>query len=392
MLTGLRPDTNGARFDHENNSYHFRSRLPNTITLPQLFQRAGYRVGRVGKIYHYGVPREIGTESALDDRASWQYALYPRGAEKDEEHLLINYTPKKSVGWALSWRESSADPLAHTDGLVATEAIRLMQQQRQQSFFLAVGFYRPHVPSIAPKRYFAPYPYDKVTIQPGPDGHLDQVPPAALETRLRTNRPIEDLRWFKRAYYATVSYVDEQIGRVIQALDDLELADRTIVVLWSDHGWMLGEHGQWEKRVLFEESARVPLIIRAPGLAGNGTPSPRLVELVDLYPTLAELCGLDRPEMLEGESLVPLLQNPHASWKDTAYSQVGRKDVIGRSVRTPRWRYTEWNQGQAGAQLYDHQCDPHEYTNLATSISHQKVVQEHKTLLNTGFGTTRLEN
>ena len=378
VLTGLRPDSTGCNRTEINNTYDFRSKIPEHPTLPQLFQRSGYKVGRVGKLYHYGVPREIGKESALDDRQSWQFALYPRGEEKNEENELISYTPKRSSGWALSWQESAYGPLEHTDGKVATESIRLMNEMRDEPFFLAVGFYRPHVPSTAPQEFFEPYPIGNVHLPSEPEEHFRNIPKPSFDPQLQVDAKADDLRKFKRAYYATVTYVDSQIGRLLKAVDDLGLRENTIVVLWSDHGWMLGEHRQWEKRVLFEESARVPLIIRAPGTAGNGTPSARLVELVDLYPTIAELCGIPIPENVEGESLVPLLESPDREWKDTAFTQVGRGELVGRSIRTPRWRYTEWDDGTNGVELYDHSNDPNEYVNLAASGGHEETIRDLK--------------
>lgn len=385
VLTGLRPDSTGANRNHTNNSFHFRSKIPDAVTLPQRFQQAGYRVGRVGKLYHYGVPREIGKESALDDRQSWQFALYPRGAEKDEEDQLINYTPEKGIGWALSWMESKLRPEEHTDGKVATEAIRLMSDFRNEPFFLAVGFYRPHMPATAPSGAFTPYPLDSVHLPNDPAEHLQHIPEPAFDRRLQTKANLDDLRRFKRAYLATITYVDQQIGRVLAGLDELGLWDNTIVVLWSDHGWMLGEHGQWEKRVLFEESLRVPLVIHAPSAQGNGKASERMVELVDLYPTLTELCGLSTPENLEGKSLAPLLQEPTQDWPSPAFSQIGREDVVGRSVRTPRWRYTEWDHGAKGSQLYDHHADPRELRNLAGDPTHRDTVDALRSRLREHF-------
>ena len=378
VLTGLRPDSTGCNRTEINNKYHFRTKLPNHPTLPQLFQRDGYRVGRVGKLYHYGVPREIGLESALDDRQSWQFALYPRGEEKNEEDELISYTPERSSGWAISWQKSRYNALEHTDGKVTTESIRLLKEMRDEPFFLAVGYYRPHMPAIAPPEFFEPYSLDDVHLPDEPEEHFANIPAVAWEDKMQVHAPAEGLRKFKLAYYATVTYLDDQIGRLLNAVDALGLRDNTIVVFWSDHGWMLGEHRQWEKRVLFEESARVPLIIRVPGAEGNGTPSKRLVELVDLYPTIAELCAIDVPDNLEGRSLVPLLEEPDRDWTETAFTQIGRRELVGRSVRTPRWRYIEWDNGEKGAELYDHFDDPKEYVNLAESDGYQSIVKELK--------------
>ncbi len=184
-----------------------------------------------------------------------------------------------------------------------------------------------------------------------------------------------------RAYYAAISFVDAQIGRVLDAVDRLGLRDNTIIVFWSDHGYHLGEHGLWFKQSCFEESARVPLIIIAPGQQSAGQVSPRLVELVDLYPTLAELAGLTPPKSLEGTSLRPLLENPKAAWSLPAFTQVERARGPGHSVRTERWRYTEWDFGRLGAELYDHQTDPQELHNLASDAKYGATVAELKGLL-----------
>ena len=209
-----------------------------------------------------------------------------------------------------------------------------------------------------------------------PKGDRDDIPTAAFAH----NNPVphyslDELTCRKalQAYYATISFVDAQVGRLMVALDQLKLADNTIVVLWSDHGYHLGEHnGIWQKRTLFEQAARTPLIIRAPGVKGNGTASTRIVEFVDIYPTLTDLAGLKPPKGLEGRSLKPLLDNPLAKWNGTAITQVLRpadkrlpKPVMGRSIRTARWRYTDWAEGKSGVELYDHATDPLEFNNLA---------------------------
>ena len=194
------------------------------------------------------------------------------------------------------------------------------------------------------------------------------------------------LRKALQAYYATISFVDSQVGRLMTALDEFKLADNTIVVLWSDHGYHLGEHnGIWQKRTLFEQSARSPLIILAPGMKGNGTASTRIVEFVDIYPTLTDLAGLKNPKGLEGRSLKPLLQNPLAEWNGTAITQVLRpadnrlpKPVMGRSIRTDRWRYSDWAEGKSGVELYDHAADPMEFNNLALKPDAKaKAVMQH---------------
>jgi uncharacterized sulfatase len=379
LLTGLRPDVTQV-FDLKK---HFREVMPDVVTLPQMFRKAGYFTARVGKIYHYGVPGDIGT-NGLDDPASWDEVVNPRGRDKDEEHKLTNYTPKRGLGSSLSFLAADGTDQEQTDGIGANAAIKFLETHRDGPFFIAAGFYRPHCPYVAPKEYFDLYPIDSIQMSQEPPEHIRQIPEAALSS----TRPWP---WFgvtemqsreaKRAYYAAISFVDAQIGRVLDALDRLGLADRTVVVFWSDNGYHVGEHGLWMKMSDFEGSARVPVIIAAPGRKAQGKPCLRPVELVDLYPTLAELCGLVPPPNLAGKSLVPLLDNPQAPWAKPAFTQVWRGRFSGYSVRTERFRYTEWDEGRQGVQLYDYQTDPHEFHNLADDPKHASTRAELKALV-----------
>jgi iduronate 2-sulfatase len=380
LLSGLRPDTSRIY----NNSTPIRAVFPDIVTLPQMFKNNGYFSARVGKLYHYGVPGQIGT-SGLDDAPSWNEFVNPRGRDWDDEADVINFTPSRQLGAALCWMEAKGTDEEQTDGKVAAEAIRLLEEHKDKPFFVAAGFYRPHVPDIATKKYFELYPLEKVTLPKEPPEHVANIPPIALTCK-PANYGVEEekLRIFKRAYFASISFVDAQVGKVLDALDRLKLADKTIVVLWGDHGWCLGEHGQWQKQLLFEESARVPFMIALPKAKVTGV-SPRTVELVDIYPTLADLCGLKAPANLEGKSLRPLLENPRASWSKPAITQQVRnedgKTIMGYSVRTEQWRYTEWDGGAVGAELYDHNSDPHEWQNLAKDQKHAKSVAELRQLL-----------
>jgi uncharacterized sulfatase len=377
FLTGRRPDTTKVY----ENSTHFRKNLPDVATLPQVFSKAGYFAARVGKLYHYGVPGQIGT-AGLDDPASWQAALNPRGKEKDEEDRCTYFTGNnRSMGGSLTWYVSQGTDEEQTDGRVATEAIRLLEEKKDAPFFLAVGFYRPHVPCVANQKWFDLYPAEKIALPKEPADHLAAAPAPALAVK-PPNYGIDEekQRLMIRAYYASVSYLDSQVGRLLDALERLRLADRTVVVFFGDHGWQLGEHGQWQKMTLFERSARVPLLISAPGARGNGRACGRTVELVDLMPTLADLAGLD-PAGAEGTSLRRLLDDPKAAWTEPAYTQVRRGQVMGRSVRTERWRYTEWDGGKAGAELYDYESDPREFANLAADPKQAATVAEMKKLL-----------
>ena len=374
MLTGRRPDTtrvltnprSGRVAADYTSSPHFREFIPDTMTLPQLFRQHGYVAARVGKLYHYGVPGQIGT-SGLDDPPSWDYIVNPAGRDKAEEHKVFSLVPG-SYGGALSWLAAEGSDLEQTDGLVATAAIGLLEQYRDRPFFLAVGNFRPHTPYVSPKKYFERYPVERILLPALSADDRQRTPaPAYASARAEQDTMSDDLRRQAiQAYWASISFMDAQVGRVLDALDRLGLADRTIVVFTSDHGYHLYDHGLWQKQSLFERSARVPLIVAAPGKAGNGRRTAALSELVDLYPTLADLAGLSAPDYLEGTSLAPVLADPARTVKDAAFTQVRRGGLNGYSVRTARWRYTAWDEGRQGEQLYDMAADPGETTNLAS--------------------------
>lgn len=380
LMTGLRPDRTQV-FDL--NKDFRKTSLPDVVTLPQAFRKNGYFAARVGKIFHYGNPGQIGTDG-LDDPASWNQRINPAGRDKREEDLLTNYTPKRGLGSSLSFLAAEGTDAEQTDGMVAEAAIRLMEENKDRPFFIAAGFYRPHCPYIAPKNYFELYPLDRIAVEIGAAGHLKRVPPLALAS-------CQPHPWFgvtrdqaaeaKRAYYATFSFVDALVGRLLDALERLELADRTVVVFWSDHGYHVGEHGLFMKMSLFEESARVPMLIAAPGMRGNGKACERTVELVDLYPTLTDLCGVSAPSDLDGASLRPLLDNPGSAWTRPAFTQLMRGATPGHSIRTERWRYTEWGNGREGRELYDHAADPREMNNLADDPAHASIVADLRSLL-----------
>lgn len=381
LLTGLRPDTTRV---HDLQT-DFRHVLPDVLTLPQMFKRNGYLTARVGKIYHYGNPGQIGT-SGLDDAASWDTVSNPRGVDKDEEALLTNFTPARGLGSALAYYASPAPDEAHTDGKVAADTIALLEKHKDRPFFIGAGFYRPHCPFIAPQKYFDLYPLDRI-----------RAPSLMLESSARTPAAA----WFTtppnwdvteqgqresiRAYYASITFLDANVGRVLDALDRLNLADNTIIVFVSDHGYHLGERGQWMKQTLFERSARAPLMMAGPGVAARGRSTSRVVEFLDIYPTLADLAGLSAPAGLHGRSLRPLLKDPQAAWDHPALTQVrrgtGTTAFMGYSVRTEQWRYTEWEDGTRGVELYDEIADPDERRNLAADPAHRNNVATMQRLL-----------
>jgi uncharacterized sulfatase len=383
FMTGRRPDTTRV-YD---NGINFREHLPDVITMPQHFQKAGYFAARVGKIYHYGVPNQIGT-NGLDDGKSWNQVVNPKGRDKDEEADVINFTPKRQLGAALSWLETKGTGEDHTDGKIADAIIKLLEEHKAGPFFIACGFFRPHVPCVASENYFAQYSLDQIKLPKEPEGHIDLIPPIALTCKpLNYGLDEEQQKIFTRAYFASTSLMDAQMGRVMHALDRLGLSDNTVVAFISDHGWCLGEHGQWQKMLLFEESAHVPMLIYDPTGKSHGKTCSHPVELVDLYATLSDLAGLPAPEGVEGRSLKPLVENPDAEWSAPAFTQVSRgKKVMGRSIRTDRWRYTEWDGGKEGVELYDQRNDPKEYKNLAKDSAQAETVEKLKAMLHAGPG------
>lgn len=398
FLTGRRPNatqihTNpgGARFSTQYRpTPHFRDFIPDTVTLPELFKNNGYFSARVGKLYHYGVPGQIGT-SGLDDDKSWNFVVNPAGRDKAEENKIFTLTPG-SYGGTLSWLAAEGADEEQTDGLAATAAESLLEEHKDQPFFLAVGFYRPHTPYVAPKSYFKGYPTSGITLPELSADDKERVPPLAYASAKKDQEALSDdlRREAIQAYWASISFMDAQVGRVVATLDRLGLADKTVIVMTSDHGYHMYQHGLWQKMSLFENSAHVPLIIAAPGAAANGKSTPALAELVDLYPTLADLCGLKAPDYLDGVSLRPVLQDAQATVKPAAYTQVRRGKVDGYSVRTPRWRFTSWDAGRKGEQLYDLQADPQEARNLINDPAHKDTVAELRQLINDYSASSKL--
>jgi uncharacterized sulfatase len=376
FLSGRRPDTTGVI----DNSTPPRTHLKDAVMLPEHFRRNGYTTIKVGKIFHTG--------DAFEDPRSWDTDIRETSEAKNPPKSQII---EKGEGVVLNAKDEET-----WDGFVARKAAALMEQAARDGkpFFVAAGFRRPHTPYIAPKKYFDLYPPEKLTPRPEPPAHVKLIPPIALTYNLGSERLTESRRRpVMSAYYASISFMDAQVGVLLEALDRLRLRDRTVVVFLGDHGYHLGEHGGlWHKMTVFEEASRVPLILAVPGK--KPAVSARLVELVDLFPTLAELCGLAKPDGLEGLSLVPLLDRPERPWKTAAFTVVSHAgkvkggaeldpEKLGRTVRTERWRYTEWFDGSV--ELYDHEADPHELANLAKSPKHTATLAQLKQTLAAGW-------
>lgn len=391
MLTGLRPDTIKV-WDLATN---FRTTRPSVGTLPQLFKNQGYFSARVGKIFHYGVPRQIGS-GGLDDPNSWDWAINPRGRDKDEEdrlHVLTRGTGT-TLGFAMAWLEMDGRDEEQTDGVGIDETIRVLERYgRAGPWWIGMGFYRPHTPFVATKRWFDAHPKTRLALPADPASDVGDIPRVALKIEpANYGLATSDLLDCVRGYYASVSFIDDQIGKLMQALERSGLIDDTIIVFFSDNGFLLGEHGQWQKEMLFEEAARVPLIIvpaggwRRPKADERAWKCERVVELLDVYPTLVAMAGVKPPrQKLEGRNLSPLLRDPQAAWDHPALTQTPRRvngrDIMGYSIRTARWRYTEWgSDGEHGRELYDHERDSREHTNLlhANGAAHADVVRDLK--------------
>ena len=380
FLTGWRPDTTGI---YENET-RLRLKHPGVVTLPQLFRGQGYFTASLGKIIHAGVDAN-GKRVFFQDPKSWNdcrsFAVTPTGRRGEGR----NFTGGR-LKWA-DWLAAEGTDDDQPDGQSATEAIKLLEAHRDGPFFLAVGFNKPHDPFHAPKKYFEPYPLDKIQLAQDPADRSAELPLAVPKGENKTvfdNFTDQDRREFRRAYFAGISFTDAQIGKLLDTLDRLKLWDNTIVVVMGDHGYHLGEHGWWLKFTIFELCARTPLIVWAPGAKGMGRSTAGIVEFVDIYPTLAELCGLTPPSKQDGASFRALLDDPTKPGKPAAFTQVARGPLMGRSVRTDRWRYTEWDEGRAGVELYDHTNDALEYHNLAADPQFRAVCDEMKPLLHRG--------
>jgi len=391
LLTGVRPTRSGI-YDLGTN---FRAAQPDAVTLPQYFMRHGYRTEGIGKIFHVG-------HGNHEDPASWSvphwkensiaYVL-PESRAKEgltREEALFSNLPAAGLPRGAAYESADVPDNAYPDGRIADETIRRLRAAKTkpaEPFFLAVGFLKPHLPFCAPKKYWDLYDRTSFEIparRAAPDGAPKFAPTTWGEMRqydgMPANGPVTDeqARALIRGYHATVSYVDAQIGRVLDEFDRLDFATNTIVVLWGDHGWHLGDHGLWSKHDNYEEAARIPLIVVAPGVTKpGGRASSAFVETVDIFPTLAELAGLPAPSVpqgIDGKSFAPVLRRPGRGGSDHAFHTFPRGERIGRAVRTERYRLVEWKvPGAPGdtaiLELYDYKSDPAETKNLAGSQS-----------------------
>ncbi len=350
-------------------------------TWPQLFKDNGYYTARVSKIYHMGIPIDIETGSnGQDDEASWTARFNSQGPEWKAagEAELVQGNPDGKIerkgGNVMTIVKAEGDDMVHSDGKTASKAIALLKEHKDKPFFLAIGFVRPHVPFVAPKSYFDPYPYQKMILPKKVHGDWDDIPKKGINyvTSVNGQMSIEQQQKAIAGYYAAVSYMDAQVGKVLDALKAEGLDDNTIVIFTSDHGFHLDEHDFWMKVSLHEESVRVPLIIKVPGK--KPAVCNTFVELLDLYPTISELAGIKTSEHIQGKSLVKTLDNPKFKVRDTAFSI----SLDGNSylLRNEKWAYIQYNEDASdGMELYDMKKDPQQFTNLAKNPKFEKVVK-----------------
>jgi uncharacterized sulfatase len=385
LLSGLRPDRTGVYAL----TTPTREHLGDWVMLPEYFRKNGYFTVQVGKIYHTG--------DGFEDPRSWDVEIREFGKQPPVDQIIKHGEPDGPGGHSIDWEWLKTADEQTPDGIVARRAVDYMEQavRDEKPFFLGVGFRRPHAPFAAPQNYFELNPVDSVKLaDPAPSGHYASLLPASINYPAPEQpMTVRQQRELVAAYYACNSFMDAQVGVLLQALDRLNLWENTVVVFIGDHGYHLGEHGGlWHKMSLFEEAARAPMIIYAPGMKAAGQPCERLVEFIDIYPTLVSLCGLPEREGLDGIDISPQLDDPSQPTKAAAYTVVSRStdpssdhakitDYLGRSARTERWRYTEWDGGKRGLELYDHEIDPHEWHNLANEPEHAGTVRELRALL-----------
>jgi len=392
LLTGRRPDTIKV-WDLRTD---FRTALPGIKTLPQHFKDHGYHVKSIGKMFH--------NMGGLDDEASWsEPAVLHAGRHSDTYANVKKGGPAKAAG---AFERLDVPDNTYRDGKIADLAVNAITRLKDKPFFLAVGFWRPHLPFLAPAKYWDMYDPQQLTLPTN-----THAPAEAPEVALHDSREVKsygvklkngvaalpDARQLHHGYYASISYLDAQLGKILKQLDRLELTRRTVVVFWSDHGFHLGEHSLWCKTSNFELDARVPLIVSAPMLAKSkrGGQTRQLVELIDIFPTLTEICGLPAAKGLEGKSFPPLLQQPLQPWTTAAYTQhprpayyKGKPRVMGYSMRTATLRYTQWRKFETGAtvaqELYDHRRDPAENHNVAADPRYAVQLQQLKKQMQNG--------
>lgn len=376
FLTGLRPEQTKVL----DNGTSFRRQLQDVVTLPQRFRQAGWFTAGYGKIFHSGGAGNKERALWIDADRSWDDA-HEANFERKPRLIAGRNLSDGKLGWC-RWGATEGPDENEADYGTGSAAIAAIDKAGDKSWFIAAGFHRPHDPYVCPQKYFNLYPVESLQLHRDPK---DMTPVSKVSMPVNETSGIfkaftdQERLEFLRAYYACASFMDAQVGRLLRELERRKLNEKTLVIFIGDNGFHLGEREHWNKGTLFEQSCRVPFIVAGPGVpVGQVARSP--IELVDLYPTLLDLCGLKAPHRLAGESIKPLLENPAVAGKGYAFTMVTRGNLLGRTVRTDRWRYTEWDQGRQGVELYDETADPGENCNLSTRPELAQTIASLKAL------------
>ena len=380
FMTGLYPDQTKVKQLRIN----IREAIPEVVTIGQKFRQERYHSVRIGKIFHYHNPTHIGT-SGNDDNYTWDQTVNPYGRDKLEEYKINTLKPQR-YGGTLSWLAAEGSDEEQTDGIGANETIEFLDKfaKSRENFFLGFGLFRPHTPYVAPKSYYDLYDSKDIEIPEVSNDYLNSIPKiAAQSVRPPAKSEQHDLdkdlaRTIKKAYYATTSFIDAQVGRVLDKLKETGLDKNTIIVFTSDHGYHLGEHGHWMKKTLFDNGTRIPLILSGPGINKNQKIMDAPIEMIDIYPTLMDLTGKKTPSFVSGRSFASLLNDSSKKVRESALSQViignSGSSVEGYSIKTDRYRLTQWGEnGIHGFELYDHNFDKQELNNLAHNEDYNNI-------------------
>ena len=372
-----------------------RPMIGDRMMWPEYFRQHGYYTARISKLFHMGVPGgiELGSDGADDERC-WTERFNSPGPEwkAPGRGWTLEGNPDRTLpvkgGNTFVVVEAEGDDLTHSDGRTAEKAAELIKKHAARPFFIGVGFVRPHVPFVAPKKYYVPFPYDKMVLPPKVSGDWDDIPKAGINYKTSSNMKMDVAQQRKAVggYYASVSFMDKQVGKVLQALEESGVADKTIVIFTSDHGYHLGEHDFWAKVSLRDESAQVPLIISAP--AKKPAVCNSFVELLDLYPTLASLCGLEAQQRLQGKDVSKMLDDPTHSVRKAAFCVAPMRK--GFLLREQDWSYIQYGEkAEKGIELFDMKKDPKQYVNLAEKKEYLPVVKAFKKKMATKLASIR---
>ncbi len=378
LLTGLRPETTTVL----SNTIPIQSILGDRITLPALLKQNGYHTVNLGKIFHR-------PEAQHNDHKAWDEFHYFRATATGKKGKRRNLTGDV-MKWCY-WQAAEGDDEDQPDGQVAQRAIEILKREREQNLFLAVGLAKPHDPYIAPRKYFDLYPLDEIELPSVPDSWTEPFQQAfPLENsvfpqgkKIFNEFSDRDKREFLRSYYACISFMDAQLGKILDALEDTGQLESTNIFFFGDHGYHLGDHDWWNKFTLYEHSTGAPFIVAGPAVKQKGTKTDAMIEFIDIYPTLAELLNLkNTPDYLEGQSFHRILNKPEQDFRTFVQSVMTRVDgSMGKTVKNSQWRYIEWEDGKLGSELYDHHKDPLEYNNLVNDPEYASVVAEMKQLI-----------